>query len=44
MQVFPLKDNYILLGTVLKVFGEPLGESNTERRVEVSAGVSKEGT
>ena len=29
---------------VLKVFDEPLGESNTERRVKISAGISKEGT
>ena len=28
----------------MKVFDEPLGESNTERRVKVSAGISKEGT
>ena len=28
---------------VLKVFDEPLGESSTERRVKLSAGVSKEG-
>ena len=48
-------DIYILLGAffwntgwyflrVLKVFDEPLGESNTERRVKISAGISKEGT
>ena len=29
---------------VLKVFDEPLGESNMERRVKISACVSKEGT
>ena len=29
---------------VWKVFDEPLGESNTERRVKISVGVSKEGT
>ena len=28
----------------LKVFDEPLGESNTERRIKISAGISKEGT
>ena len=44
---------YILLGAffwntgwyflrVLKVFDEPLGESNTERRIKISAGISKE--
>ena len=26
---------------VLKVFDEPLGESNTERRVKISAGIQK---
>ena len=29
---------------VLKVSDEPLGESNAERRVKISASVSKEGT
>ena len=29
---------------VLKVFDEPLGESNTERRIKISASVSEEGT
>ena len=29
---------------ISKVFDEPLGESNTERRVKISAGASKEGT
>ena len=29
---------------VMKVFHEPLGESNTERRVKISVCVSKEGT
>ena len=29
---------------VLKVFDEPLGESNTERRVKISFVISKEGT
>ena len=49
------KSIYILLGAffwntgwyflrVLKVFHEPLGESNTERRVKISAGISKEDT
>ena len=28
----------------LKVFDEPLGESNTEGRVKISACISKEGT
>ena len=28
----------------MKVFDEPLGESNTERRVKISASVLKEGT
>ena len=28
---------------VLKVFDEPLGESNTERQIKISAGISKEG-
>ena len=28
----------------LKVFDEPLGESNTERRVKISTSVSKEDT
>ena len=44
-------NNYILWGTffwntgwVLKVFDEPSGESNAERRVKISASVSKEGT
>ena len=46
---------YILLGTffwntgwyflwVLKVFDEPLGESDKERRVKIWACISKEGT
>ena len=50
-----MMSNYILLGAffwntgwyflrVLKVFDEPLGESNTERRVKISASISKEGT
>ena len=29
---------------VLTVFDEPLGESNTERQVKISASISKEGT
>ena len=29
---------------VLEVFDEPLGESNTERQVKISACISKEGT
>ena len=47
-------ESYVLLGIffrntgyflrVLKVFDEPLGKSNTERRVKISAGISKEGT
>ena len=28
----------------LKVFDEPLGESNTERQVKISVAISKEGT
>ena len=29
---------------VLEVLDKPLGESDTERRLKVSAGISKEGT
>ena len=29
---------------MVKVFDEPLGESNTERRVKISSVMSKEGT
>ena len=29
---------------VLTVFDEPLGESNTERQLKISASISKEGT
>ena len=38
-----LKYRLIFL-SVLKVSDEPLDESNTERRVKISTGISKEGT
>ena len=38
-----LKYHLIFL-QVLKVFDEPLGESNTERRIKISGGILKEGT
>ena len=49
-----VRNIYILLGAffwntgwyflrVLTVFDEPLGESNTERQVKISASISKEG-
>ena len=34
----------LMILRVLKVFGEPLGESNKESRVKISAGISKEHT
>ena len=40
---FLLKYRLIFL-PVLKVFYEPLSESNTERRVKISASISKQGT
>ena len=40
---FLLKYRLIFL-QVLKVSDEPLGESNIEERVKISAGISKEGT
>ena len=54
-EVSKCKSIYILLGAffwntgwyflrVLTVFDEPLGESNTERQVKISASISKEGT
>ena len=39
-----LKYRGLIFLQVLKVFDEPLGESNTERRVKISAGISKDGT
>ena len=34
----------LILGAFLQVFEEPLGESNTERRANISVVILKEGT
>ena len=52
--LFTLSDNYVSLGgffeitadilQILKGIDEPLGESNTERRIKISSGISEETT
>ena len=40
----PFFKYWLIFSCILKVQHEPLGESNTERRVKISASISKEGT